>query len=229
MEMIEEMDDMNIDDAIHDEYMVILDDVEEVMISRDIKYMDKKKKDIYIKVNGEKIHTVFHITKFVSENNMIYIPKKIHYLFRNESIVQVIVIDEDQIKDVAMISILPISSEFYKQRNIADYVKYHIDNYSNKFVNNNTDISDLFKIVGITSRDNKHIEYGTIHRYPYEIKIVETHNADPRMPWHVKNQIKMNDAQKPVAKKEEKIDCSPVKTEIYKRRFVIKGEIVYVK
>lgn len=212
------------------ECVLIFDDIDDVVVTDDVQIMCNKKmyKECFINVACSKINLHFNVTKFVHENGVMYIPKKIEHMFNNECVVKITIIDPETVKDISLIQITPISDKFYKgcsQQNLVRFME------GAKIMSNFTIVSDLFQIKGLFTKDNEKIEFGRTTRVPFRVEVLETNNSTPSRPWY----LEQKDAKKEEPKKQEpkkqndKLDYSPTKTDVYKRTYIKNGEIVYIK
>jgi len=216
------------------EFVVIFDDGDKLIVSKDIEYHNKttmKYDAIFIQVKGIKVDMHFDVTDYTRENSVIYVPKKLHYMFEGESIVNVTLIDPRTIQDITIIHVVPISDKFYRGCSQPNLVKYM---QGAKIMTNNTLVPELFQIKGLFSVNGERLEYGMTCNVPFKVEVLEVNNANPLTPWYTKQKTRVPVAPQKKAptqnpEKVSKIDFSPVKTEIYKKMFIKNGEIVYIK
>lgn len=189
-----------------------------IKISDDIKSLNKRTQydQFIVNIKGDKVNTQMDVTELVHENGVIYIPEQIQYLFCGETFVKVSLIDPKTVDDISMIHIKPINRLFYfemTQEKILQLLK------NVKIMCVGHIVPEAFEIVGLFSESGSRLEFGTTCNTNPLVNIVEM----------VVHRMRAPEQPSLVKAKCDMTDFSKVKTPIYKKMFIMKGEVVYVK
>lgn len=209
--------DMKIDNELLDTLtlFVILDDGDDLRVSEDVTYWNNRKykydKIILNIAVTETRNIQTDVTHFVHENSVIYIPVWMHHEFYGISEVSISLINPRIVPNIGTIIIKPLSKDFHR--------KYNNDTLMRLFSNANILMKyppihsshTGFEIVELVSDKHGNIDYGSTCNQKFRIEVQEIEN------------------QQRVWLQSSVVDFSPVKTEVYQKKYIRNGDIVYVK